>query len=124
MLHRKYRLTRKKDFEILFKDGKFFAGRFVHMQMWKIDPDKYPRRVFDLNETRFGFVVSKKVSKRAVDRNLIKRRMRESVRLYIKDTAVRGGYLIAFLATPRAMAASYADIVGEITTHLRRVTIK
>ena len=35
--------------------------------------------------TKIGFVVSKKIHKRAVRRNRIKRLMRESVRLYIKD---------------------------------------
>ena len=35
--------------------------------------------------TKIGFVVSKKIHKRAVKRNRIKRLMRESVRLYIKD---------------------------------------
>ena len=35
--------------------------------------------------TKIGFVVSKKIHKRAVKRNRIKRLMRESVRLYIKS---------------------------------------
>ena len=35
--------------------------------------------------TKIGFVVSKKIHKRAVKRNRIKRLMRESVRLYIKN---------------------------------------
>jgi len=35
--------------------------------------------------TKIGFVVSKKIHKRAVKRNRIKRLMRESVRLYIKE---------------------------------------
>ena len=37
--------------------------------------------------TKIGFVVSKKIHKRAVKRNRIKRLMRESMRLYIKNSA-------------------------------------
>ena len=39
--------------------------------------------------TKIGFVVSKKIHKRAVKRNRIKRLMREAVRLYIKENKGR-----------------------------------
>lgn len=39
----------------------------------------------DSTETKIGFVVSKKIHKRAVIRNKIKRRLREAVSQYIKE---------------------------------------
>ena len=48
-----------------------------HDSVGKKKKENYP--------TKIGFVVSKKIHKRAVKRNRIKRLMRESVRLYIKE---------------------------------------
>ncbi len=37
--------------------------------------------------TKFGFVISKKISKRAVKRNKIKRLLRENIRLILKENS-------------------------------------
>ena len=71
MLPKINRLKRKNDFERVFKKGKGFKEDFLTL---RIAPN-------DLEVTRFGFVVSQKVSKKAFLRNKIKRRLRELVRL-------------------------------------------
>lgn len=58
--------------------------------------------------TRIGFVVSTKVSKRAVVRNQLKRRMREAVRAEVEE--LQPGIDIAFMARPEAAKMSYAEI--------------
>lgn len=71
MLLKQNRLTKKKDFENVFKKGQGAKSGFL---LLKFIPNK-------LDHTRFAFVVSQKVSKKAVQRNKIKRYLREKVRL-------------------------------------------
>lgn len=70
MLPQPNRLKKKKDFEKAFKEGKNWSQDFLFLKVKKND----------LEESRFGLVVSKKVSKKAVVRNKLKRRLREIIR--------------------------------------------
>lgn len=70
MLPIQSRLKKKKDFEKVFKKGKGFKEDFLFL---KIVPNNQ-------EVSRFGFIVSRKVSKKAIVRNKIKRRLRELVR--------------------------------------------
>lgn len=75
MLKKEFRLRKQKDFENVFQKGFYFANDFLSLKITKND----------LPISRFGFIVSKKVSKKAVQRNRIKRLLRESIRLKQKD---------------------------------------
>ena len=70
MLSSKYRLKRKKDFERVYKKGRVNRENFL---LLRFVPN-------DLGNTRFGVVVSKKVAKKANERNAIKRRIREVIK--------------------------------------------
>ena len=66
----------------------------------------------ETDEIKFGFVISKKISKRAVDRNKIKRRMCEVLR---KDlNKFKSGTKIIFLAKKSLLGAKMEDIEKEI----------
>ena len=65
MLPKINRIKKKKDFEAIFKNSKTTRTNFF---IFKISKNK-----LDIN--RFGFVVSQKVSKRAVVRNKVRRRL-------------------------------------------------
>jgi len=69
MLPRANRLTKKKDFESVFKTGKIFRDGVL---LFKTTEN-------NLKESRFGFVVSKKISNKANIRNKVKRRLRQAV---------------------------------------------
>jgi len=73
MLPKENRLTKKKDFEYVFKKGKSFKESFL---IFKTIENH-------LGKSRFGFVVSKKISQKAFLRNKIKRRISEAVRCKI-----------------------------------------
>ena len=107
MLPKPYRLTKMKDFEILFKEGRFVGGDLVDLKVWKIDQMKYPKRKYSPNDLKIGFVVPIKISKKAVVRNRIKRQMREVVRLLMKDKKIKCGYFMLFLAKKSAINAEY-----------------
>ena len=67
------RITYKKDIERLFSSGK---QKFIYpfKILWFEDPD-------DKKQVKVLISVSKKIFKKAVDRNLLKRRIKESYRL-------------------------------------------
>jgi len=70
MLAKQYRLSKKKDFEAVYKKGRTINKDFLIFKILKNS----------LENPRIGIVVSKKAIKKAVKRNLIKRRIREVVR--------------------------------------------
>ncbi|MDD5606647.1 MAG: ribonuclease P protein component [Candidatus Pacebacteria bacterium] len=75
MLPYKNRLLKKKDFEKVFKKGK------------KIQQDSFCLRTIDndLDYTRFGLIISKKVCPKAVNRNRIKRKLRHLIKFLLPD---------------------------------------
>jgi len=123
MIPKLFRLKHKRDFDTLFAEGKFAAGALVTVKYWHIDPEKYPRRAYAADDLKIGFVVGTKVSKSAVARNRVKRRMRETVRLLLKDDRVRHGYLVAVMAKPEARVAEYADLEKDIVSVLNRARL-
>jgi len=69
------KLKKKSDIDLLFKKGKWLSVdqlRIIYLQ----SSDKNP-----ITASKFGVSVSKKFFKKAVDRNRLKRLLRESYRL-------------------------------------------
>lgn len=66
--------------------------------------------------TKIGFVVSKKIHKRAVRRNRIKRLMRESVRLYIKECEKFDTQYMSliFVASSRLLDKNFKEVDNGI----------
>jgi ribonuclease P protein component len=61
----------------------------------------------ELDFSRFGFVVSKRLGK-AVQRNRIKRRMREAIRLRMAH--IKPGFDLVFIARQPIQQAGYGEI--------------
>jgi ribonuclease P protein component len=70
-----------------------------------------------LEVTRCGFVVSRKVGK-AVERNRIRRRIREAVRL--RYCCIRPGWDFVFIARPPIGRATFAEIGRAVEALLRQ----
>ncbi len=109
-----------KDFDILFKEGCFVGGKYVVAKVWKIDPSKYPGREYTNNDLKIGFVVGVKVSKSAVKRNGAKRKMREVVRLLIKEERVVHGYMVSIMGKKEIIGAKYEDIEVDVVSVLKK----
>lgn len=123
MLPDKYRLKHMKDFEILYKEGRFVPGTLVAIKVWQIVPDMYPRRKYTVEDLKIGFVVSTKVSKSAVKRNRAKRQMREVVRLLLKEDKIRPGFVVTFMGKEGMLEAEYAEIEKAVVEVLRRAKL-
>ena len=104
MLSLKNRLKKQKDFENVFKNGRGFKEGSLYL---KIDKN-------NLQSSRFGFVVSKKFSKKAINRNRIKRILREVVKERID--AVKKGMDIVIVVSPE-IKADFQEL-KEITNKL------
>ncbi len=123
MIPRKYRLKKMKDFEILFKEGRFVGADLVTAKVWKIDSEKYPRRKYSVEDLKIGFVVGLKVSKSAVKRNRLKRQMREVVRLLLKEEKIKKGFMVAVIAKKEMIGKEYEDIEKNILHVLKRAKL-
>ena len=111
MLPKENRLKKKKDFEKLFEEGKSFREKFLALKINKNS----------LNNNRFGFIVSKKVSKKAVMRNKIKRQLREIVRKEIDN--YQKGFDIAIIALPGIESKSFEEMSQALECVLKKIKI-
>lgn len=81
MLNKRNRLKTNSSFKATYCQNRVVSDEFFVLFAGKHKPDcNY--------EPKIGFVVSKKTDKRAVVRNKIKRRMRESFRIYLKEKEI------------------------------------
>ncbi len=120
MLAKNNRLRGTKEWEILFNEGNFAGAHNLTMKYWKIEPDKYPRRKFEADDLKVGFSVGVKISKSAVKRNAVKRKMREVIRLLLKDNKIKQGYLVGFMAKPSILSVDYHKIEEDILFCLKK----
>ena len=76
----------------------------------------------DLHCCRCGYAVGKRVGG-AVTRNRIKRRLREIIRLQLKEGHVAPGYDFVFVARTGAAQATYQQLATDVLQMLRRARL-
>lgn len=108
MLAKKFKLTGSKDYSRVQESGKIFQSQNFGIA-YLAREDKDP--------SRFGFIVSTKIAKEAVDRNRCKRAMSEAVRIESVNLAL--GYNVVFLAKTTISRVSTTDIMREVRVALR-----
>ncbi|MCB0211309.1 MAG: ribonuclease P protein component [Anaerolineae bacterium] len=109
-MKRKYRLRRNSDFQRIRQVGKSYASSLLVLAFLRNE----------LDHSRFGFVVSKRLGK-AVQRNKIKRRMRESVRLKIPH--IKPGFDVVLIARIPSRGATFSDICRSIDRLLKTANL-
>lgn len=112
MLPREYRLKKRTAFNATYKTGHSYHKDGITLFCGK---NKSAEQINII--TKIGFVVSKKIHKRAVKRNRIKRLMREAVRLYIKE--YEGNFdtkylSLIFIASSKLLGKDYKYIKSAI----------
>jgi ribonuclease P protein component len=104
------RLRRRSDFKSAAQ-GARASGRAFVVQA---------RQREDAGAVRVGFTVSRQVGN-AVERNRVRRRLREIVRLSASPDPMRAGHDYVLIGRRAALAASFDDMMRELHTALRRV---
>lgn len=102
MLASKNRLKKKINFARIEIDGKMIQSKSFGMGI-------YNRK--DNEPSRFGFVISTKISKKAVIRNRIKRIMSEVIRKNLNN--LKEGYDVLFLIKHQAAKITKEELENE-----------
>lgn len=76
------------------------------------------RRRDDDDPARFGFTVTKRTAKKAVERNRIRRRLREAVRL-AGATDARAGHDYVLIGRRNALTEPFAGLTSALSAALR-----
>lgn len=109
MLPKVNRLTKKKDFDVVFKKGKSIKNDFLIFKILKNH----------LKESRFGFIVSKKISNKASLRNRIKRRLRAAVLNKLKN--IKTPTDVVIIALPGIIKKEFSHIEEIIFKFLKKI---
>lgn len=109
-MHRRHRLKRSADFQLLRLEGRRWHHPLVMMVA----------RANDREISRFGISTGKRLGKATV-RNRVKRLLREAVRRNIQN--IDAGWDCLFIARSNATEASYSDLEAAILDLLQRSSL-
>ena len=115
MLSKKFRLPGNQIPQVI-KKGKRFS--FPLFNLVVLEPRTYHLKP---SSARFTFVVSKKVSKKAVIRNRTKRLFSESVRLLMPQ--IKKSYNVIFFAKKALIEEKLQDIMSQVEKSLKNANL-
>ncbi len=104
-------MSQREDFARVKTTGQAKAGRFVILSTLA-DPS--------LTSLRTGFITTKRCSKKAHDRNLLRRRFRALVQSHAPEFLEIRRYLVT-IARPGSAQASFAELEADWLRQARRL---
>jgi ribonuclease P protein component len=111
-LSQAYRLRQRRDFDWVYQTGTRRRATHLHVVAIKADVKSV---------SRFGISISKKVSKRAVCRNRIKRQIRAILRSLLPR--VEPGWAVIIIVRASIVDADYQQIQQELEQLLRKAEV-
>jgi len=112
MIPRKYRLAGKKNIELVKQKGQLFQSENFALLVLKRSEE---------NLSQMGLVVSKKVARKASERNKIKRMIRLTLCQFVLQ--LKKGYALVLLAKPKIAGLKTRDLVAEIKPVFKKAGI-
>ncbi len=120
MLKKANRLKSNASYNATYKNKDIISSDFLILYAGKLKENKdYP--------TKVGFVVSKKIHKRAVKRNRIKRLIRENIRLIFKSNkceAINNYQSLIILPKYDISEKKYKDVYNSVLILLNKLANK
>ena len=111
MLAKQHRLVKQKDFEKVFKQGRSYYTKLLGV---KILANQLPAN-------RFVIVISTKISKKATERNKLKRQIRQAAREL--DQELKSGFEIVIMVLPGFLNSEYKIVKGELEIIFRKLRL-
>ncbi|HTX86781.1 MAG TPA: ribonuclease P protein component [Candidatus Nanoarchaeia archaeon] len=111
MLKKANRLLKKKDFDAVWQKGRSSFDKALGIKSLSTG----------LKLNRFGIMIGLKVSKKAVERNRIKRRIREILRAEANNLPI--GFDIVIAVLPAARTLDYQELRNSLVDNLKRLRL-
>lgn len=111
MLPKAHRLTRESDFKKIAKEAKS-----VHSRLFLL------KKLSSLEkQTKFGIVISTKVSKKATIRNKVKRQTREIIHLNLPQ--IKPNYKVVIIVKNNIVDKDYQEIEKDLESILKKAKL-
>ena len=111
MLKKQNQLTKDKEFDNVFKNGKSSYDKIIGVKAI----------TNNLDNSRFGILISTKISKKAVERNKLKRQIREVIRLDLD--LIKSGYDLVIISLVPILDKTYEEIEKSIHSHFKKLKL-
>lgn len=108
MLNRENRLILGKDFDLVYKNGRFFSFKGIVLKSLKNET----------KNTRIGLSIGIKFSPSAVSRNKIKRWIREIVKKHLNN--LRSGFDIIIIPKKEKKFPTYQELAQDLESALQK----
>ena len=122
MLSKNNRLSSRREFSELRKTGRMinsesFGFLYSFSLPISLSPSLPPFPTSSQNPPHFFFIVSTKISKKATERNLIKRRLRAIVR----ELSIPSQIFAAFFCKKKILGKTYAELKKEVENVIKQL---
>jgi len=111
MLARKYKLKKDNDFKKIFEKGRQCQSNFIRLKYLKNE----------LIFSRLAVIIGAKTIKKAAERNQIKRRVEEIIRLNWQK--IKPGFDIILIIQPGIKGKTYSEIEAELATLFKKAKL-
>jgi len=111
MFSQSHRLTKTKDIERVFKQGRAYYHELLGIKALKNGLDK----------SRFTVIISLKVSKKAIQRNLLKRQIRSILKT--EAFKLQPGFDVAVVCLPTSAGQDFTAINQAVITCLTKLAL-
>ena len=116
-LPKAHRLRDRKDYRAVYEQG--IRRYSPHLTLIALPPLKDREAL--IPPTMFGISISKKVSKKAVIRNRIKRQIKGAIRTYLQS--IDPGWKVVIVVKPKAIECKYEHFLRELEELLKQTKI-
>jgi ribonuclease P protein component len=112
MLPRRHRLSLRKDADAIYREGKRIQGKYFALIVAEQK---------EKSNTKIAVVVSRKAAKLAVERNRLRRRATQAIRLHLNE--LENGYNIICTAGKASGNASFDQLHESILSDLKNAGV-